>query len=144
MVALIAAIILPRFATLVPTYTVYLRIGWVGTWLPLIVPHFFANAFNVFLLQTVFLTIPRSSTKQPPSTGLGRLRTCVGPPPADEGPDRGRIPVHFYFAWNDFFEPLILSLSARPELQPIAVGLRTFNTLYDDTPSLSSRAQCWP
>ena len=30
---------------------------------------------------------------------------------------------HFYFAWNDFFEPLIY-LSARPELQPIAVGLR--------------------
>lgn len=51
MVALIATIILPGFATLVPKYALFYRIGWVGTFLPLIVPHFFANAFNVFLLR---------------------------------------------------------------------------------------------
>jgi multiple sugar transport system permease protein len=42
---------------------------------------------------------------------------------------------HFYFAWNDFFEPMIY-LSTRPDLQPISVGLRTFNTLYDSQPNL--------
>ena len=52
-VILVATIILPRFVTLVPTYTVFTYIGWTGTWLPLIVPHFFANAYNVFLLRQV-------------------------------------------------------------------------------------------
>ena len=35
--------------TLIPTYAAFTKLGWNGTWLPLIVPHFFANAFNVFM-----------------------------------------------------------------------------------------------
>ncbi len=58
-VVLIATIILPFQVTLIPTYAVFTKLGWTGTWLPLIVPHFFANAFNVFLLRQYFLSIPR-------------------------------------------------------------------------------------
>ena len=47
-VVLIATIILPFQVTLIPTYAIFTKLGWNGTWLPLIVPHFFANAFNVF------------------------------------------------------------------------------------------------
>ena len=136
MVVLIATIILPRYATLVPTYTIFLRIGWVGTWLPLIVPHFFANAFNVFLLRQYFLTIPKELDEAATIDGAGPFRTMWSVLlPQMKAPIVAVSLFHFYFAWNDFFEPLIY-LSARPELQPIAVGLRTFNTLYDDTPSL--------
>ena len=56
---MIATIFLPAFVTVIPTYTFFQRIGWVGTWLPLIVPTFFANAFDVFLLRQYFMTIPR-------------------------------------------------------------------------------------
>jgi hypothetical protein len=55
----ISTIILPGFVTIVPTCIVFQYLGWVGTFLPLIVPHFFANAYNVFLLRQYFLTIPR-------------------------------------------------------------------------------------
>jgi hypothetical protein len=41
---------------------------------------------------------------------------------------------HFYFAGNDFFEPMIY-LSTRSDLGPISVGLRTFNTLCDSQPN---------
>ncbi len=136
MVVLIATIILPRYATLVPTYTLFLRIGWVGTWLPLIVPHFFANAFNVFLLRQYFLTIPKELDEAATIDGAGPFRTLWSVLlPQMKAPIVAVSLFHFYFAWNDFFEPLIY-LSARPELQPISVGLRTFNTLYDDVPSL--------
>jgi len=50
-VILIATIFLPAFVTVIPTYTFFAKIGWVGTWLPLIVPSFFANAYDVFLLR---------------------------------------------------------------------------------------------
>ena len=70
---MLATIILPFQVTLVPTYAVYLSLGWVGTWLPLIVPHLFSNAYNVFLLRQYFLTIPQ---------GVGR-----------GGHDRRRRPV---------------------------------------------------
>ncbi len=50
-IILISTIVLPRFVTLVPTFAFFTWIGWVGTWLPLLVPHFFANAYNIFLLR---------------------------------------------------------------------------------------------
>ena len=56
---LIATIILPSQVTLIPTYAFFRSIGWGGTWLPLIVPHFFANAYNVFLLRQYFMGIPK-------------------------------------------------------------------------------------
>ena len=58
-IILIATIILPFQVTLIPTYVIFTKLGWNGTWLPLIVPHLFANAFNVFLLRQYFMSIPR-------------------------------------------------------------------------------------
>lgn len=55
---LIMTIMLPFQVTLIPQYIAFLQIGWTGTWLPLIVPTFFANAYNVFLLRQYFLTLP--------------------------------------------------------------------------------------
>ena len=136
MVVLIATIILPRFVTLVPTYTLFVRIGWVGTWLPLIVPHFFANAFNVFLLRQYFLTVPKELDEAATIDGAGPFRTLWSVILPQMKPAIVAVSLfHFYFAWNDFFEPMIY-LSTRPDLQPISVGLRTFNTLYDSQPNL--------
>jgi len=136
MVVLIATIILPKFVTLVPTYAVFVRIGWIGTWLPLIVPHFFANAFNVFLLRQYFLTIPKELDEAATIDGAGPLRTLWSVILPQMKPAIVAVSLfHFYFAWNDFFEPMIY-LSTRPDLQPISVGLRTFNTLYDAQPQL--------
>ena len=58
-IVLIGTIIIPVQATLIPTYILYSKIGWTNTFLPLIVPHFFANAYNVFLLRQYFDQIPR-------------------------------------------------------------------------------------
>jgi multiple sugar transport system permease protein len=136
LVVLIATIILPRFVTLVPTYAIFYRIGWVGTWLPLIVPHFFANAFNVFLLRQYFLTIPKELDEAATIDGAGPFRTLWSVLlPQMKAAIVAVSLFHFYFAWNDFFEPMIY-LSTRADLQPISVGLRTFNTLYDSQPNL--------
>jgi multiple sugar transport system permease protein len=136
MVVLIATIILPRFVTLVPTYALFYRIGWVGTFLPLIVPHFFANAFNVFLLRQYFLTIPRELDEAATIDGAGSFRTLWSVILPQMKPAIVAVSLfHFYFAWNDFFEPMIY-LSTRADLQPISVGLRSFNTLYDSQPNL--------
>jgi multiple sugar transport system permease protein len=136
MVVLIATIILPKFVTLVPTYALFVQIGWVGTWLPLIVPHFFANAFNVFLLRQYFLTIPRELDEAATIDGAGPMRTLWSVILPQMKPAIVAVCLfHFYFAWNDFFEPMIY-LSTRPDLQPISVGLRTFNTLFDSQPNL--------
>ena len=56
---LLATIILPGIVTLVPLYVIFNRIGWVNTFLPLIVPAYFGGgAFFIFLLRQFFMTIP--------------------------------------------------------------------------------------
>ena len=58
-VVVLATMILPEHIRLIPSYLLYTRLGWVDTYLPLIVPNWFAPAFFVFLLRQFFLTIPR-------------------------------------------------------------------------------------
>ena len=46
---------------------------------------------------------------------------------------------HFFFAWNDYFLPLIY-LQGSPELQPLSVALTSFRTVYDTEPTLIQAA----
>ncbi len=55
---LLSTIMLPSQVRLLPTYVLFNKLGWVDTLLPLIVPQFFANAYDVFLLRQFFMTIP--------------------------------------------------------------------------------------
>lgn len=136
MVTLIATIIMPRFVTLVPTYAIYNRIGWVGTWLPLIVPHFFANAYNVFLLRQFFLTIPKDLDEAASIDGAGPLRILWSIIlPQAKGAVVAISLFHFFYVWNDFFEPLIYLAGNRDRL-PISVGLYDFLGLYDSQAEL--------
>ncbi|HUG83854.1 MAG TPA: carbohydrate ABC transporter permease [Euzebya sp.] len=135
-VVLIATIILPRYVTLVPTYALFFKIGWVGTWLPLVVPHFFANAYNVFLLRQYFLTLPKELDEAAYIDGAGPLRTLWSVILPQSRPALVAVGLfHFFYAWNDFFEPLVY-LSTRRDLQPIAVGLQIFNSIYNTSPHL--------
>ena len=84
-VVLLATIILPFQVTLIPTYIVFTQLGWNGPWLPLIVPHLFANAFNVFLLRQYFLSIPRDLDEAAMMDGAGPfrvLRSIILPSPS--------------------------------------------------------------
>jgi multiple sugar transport system permease protein len=129
--SLIGTIILPRFVTIVPTYAVFNQIGWVGTWLPLIIPHFFANAYNVFLLRQFFLTIPKDLDEAAAIDGAGPITTLITVIlPQAKGAILAVALFHFFFAWNDFLEPLIY-LSGRRDLIPISVGLYDFLGIYD-------------
>ena len=44
---------------MIPLFVVFRTLGWVNTFAPLIVPHFFGSAFYIFLLRQFFLTIPQ-------------------------------------------------------------------------------------
>jgi multiple sugar transport system permease protein len=132
---LIATIFLPSAVTLIPTYTVFVKLGWVGTWLPLIVPAFFANAYDVFLLRQFFLTIPREMDEAAMIDGAGPFRTLVSVILPQAWPAIMAVSIfHFVYAWNDFFGPLIY-LSTRLDLQPISVALARFNGLYGNEPT---------
>lgn len=127
---LIATIILPPAVTLIPTYAFFFQIGWVGTWLPLMVPAFFANAYNVFLMRQFFMGIPRELDEAAKIDGAGPIQTfyrIIVPQAAPAFVAVGLF--NFFYCWNDFFGPLVY-LAGHPELQPISIGLSAFNNLY--------------
>jgi multiple sugar transport system permease protein len=135
-VILIGTIILPSQVTLIPTYIFFSTIGWVGSWLPLIVPHFFSNAYNVFLLRQYFMTLPRELDEAAMIDGAGPFRILINIIIPQSWPAIIAVAIfHFVFAWNDFFGPLIYLLS-KPNLQPIAVGVQIFNFQYGPRPEL--------
>ncbi len=133
---LISTIVLPRQVTLVPTYTIFARWGWVGTWLPLIVPHMFANAYNVFLLRQYFLSIPTALDEAAMIDGADPIQILLRIIVPQSWPVIIAVSIfHLVFAWNDYFEPLIYLRSER-HLWPISVGLQDFMFIYGAKPQL--------
>jgi multiple sugar transport system permease protein len=133
---LIATIFLPAAVTLIPTYTIFYNLGWVGTWLPLLVPAFLANAYDVFLLRQYFLTIPRDLDEAAAIDGAGPLRTLWSVVLPQAWPALVAVAIFtFVYTWNDFFGPLIY-LSTSEELWPISVGLASFNGIHYRNPAL--------
>jgi multiple sugar transport system permease protein len=133
---LLGTIILPNQVTLLPQYVIFTWLGWNGTWLPLIVPHFFANAFNVFLLRQYFMTIPREMDESAMIDGAGPFRILRSVIVPQSIPAITAVTLfHFFWAWNDFFVPL-LYLANKPELQPLSIGIQQYNALYASQPTL--------
>lgn len=126
---LLSTIMLPRQVTLLPIYVMFQKIGWVNTLLPLIVPQFFANAYDVFLLRQFFMTIPLELDDAAKLDGASPLQILLYVIIPMSRPALVTVAIfHFLYAWNDFYEPLIF-LHSR-ENWTMAVGLQTFNALY--------------
>jgi multiple sugar transport system permease protein len=135
-IVLIATIILPFQVTLLPQYVLFTSLGWNGTWLPLIIPHCFANAYNVFLLRQYFLSIPRELDEAAMIDGAGPFRILRSIIVPQSIPAIVAVSLfHFFFAWNDFFMPL-LYLGSKPELQPMSIAIQQYNALYASQPTL--------
>jgi multiple sugar transport system permease protein len=135
-IVLIATIILPFQVTLLPTYVIFSQLGWTGTWLPLIVPHLFANAYNVFLLRQYFMSIPRDLDEAAMIDGASPFRVLRSVILPMSVPAIVAVSLfHFFFAWNDFFVPL-LYLASSPDLQPLSIAIQQYNALYATQPTL--------
>jgi multiple sugar transport system permease protein len=139
---LISTIFLPTIVTTIPTYAVWRQLGVIGNpnpalaWAPLLVPTFFANAFDVFLMRQYFMTIPREMDEAASMDGAGPFRTLISVILPQSWAVIIAVGIfHFVYSWNNFFEPLIY-LTTQPELQPIAVGLQRFNGIHSREPSL--------
>jgi multiple sugar transport system permease protein len=135
-IILITTIFLPFSVTVIPTYTFFTMIGWVGTWLPLIVPTFFANAYDVFLLRQYFMTLPKALDEAAMIDGAGPFRILWSVIIPQSYPALMAITVfHIVYAWNDYFAPLIYLTAARDKW-PISIALATFNGIYGQRPEL--------
>jgi multiple sugar transport system permease protein len=127
---LISTILLPFQVTLLPQFIFYNAIGWTQTWLPLLVPHFFSNAYNVFLLRQYFMTLPRELDEAAMIDGASPFRVLTSVIIPQSWPAIAAVTLfHFFWAWNDYLGPLIY-LSASRDLWPISIGIQMMQTTF--------------
>jgi multiple sugar transport system permease protein len=118
----ISTMMLPGQVTMIPLYVAYARLGWVDTYLPLIVPSLFGSPFYIFLLRQFFLTIPREYDEAALLDGAGRLRIYWSIILPQARPAIATVALFcFIGTWNDFFGPLIYLNS--PEKATLTLGL---------------------
>ncbi|WP_406167363.1 carbohydrate ABC transporter permease [Streptomyces canus] len=67
----IATMMIPTQITMIPQFILFKDLGWVNTYLPLIVPNFFSNAFNVFLVRQFVSRLPSELDEAAMVDGLG-------------------------------------------------------------------------
>jgi multiple sugar transport system permease protein/sn-glycerol 3-phosphate transport system permease protein len=121
----LATLMLPGAVTLVPTYLMFNAIGWVNTFLPLIVPAFFGSAFNIFLLRQFYMSIPVELEEAAKIDGASVYRIWWSIMLPLSKPVLATVAVFTFVAtYNDFFLPLIYL--ADEEKYTIAVALSFF------------------
>ncbi len=129
-IIVLATMMLPSATTLVPLYIIFRKLGWMGTFNPLIVPPFFGTAFFIFLLRQFFMSIPMELSDAARIDGaseLGILYRIILPL---SKPALASVALFsFLWSWSDFFGPLIFLTDER--LYTISLGLMQFQSRYD-------------
>ena len=111
LVAIIASLMIPFQATLVPVYQLVSELGWVNTFAGLIAPRA-ADAFGIFFLRQFFLALPRdldSAARIDGASELRIFRSIVLPNVVPALLTLGIFP--FVNNWNDLLWPLVFTTS---------------------------------
>jgi ABC-type glycerol-3-phosphate transport system permease component len=126
---LLATFMLPGAILLIPKYILFNRIGWVDTFLPLIVPAWFGESFAIFLMRQFFMTIPRELEEAAVMDGANTVDIIARIIVPLSTPVLAVIAIFsFRDIWNDFFTPLLYLNSS--DKYTASIGLAYFNGQY--------------
>ena len=105
---MLATMMIPGQIGMIPTFIIFRKLGWIDTFLPLIVPAWFGSAFFAFLYRQYFLGIPVEMDEAAKVDGCGPLRTFWSVLLPVARPVTVTVAVYtFLGAWNEFLGPLI-------------------------------------
>ncbi|NOU88883.1 ABC transporter permease subunit [Paenibacillus sp. LMG 31460] len=127
---LLATMMIPGVVTMIPTFILYKNIGWVDSWMPLIIPGMFGAAAAVFFLRQFFMTIPMELEDAAKMDGLNPFQIFI----------RIMLPLSkpalvtqgifgFLAGYNDFLGPLIYINS--PDKFTLQLVLASFQGFYN-------------
>jgi multiple sugar transport system permease protein len=120
----ISTMMLPGVVTMIPTFLIFRTLGWLNTFLPLIVPYWLgSSAFSIFLLRQFFMTIPRDLDEAARIDGASNFRIYWNIIlPLAKSALATVIIFQVLWRWNEFMQPMIY-------LDSMALALRAFQNV---------------
>ncbi len=128
----LATMMIPFPVTMVPLYSLFRWLGWIGTLQPLWVGSFLAGAFNIFLLRQFFMTVPKDLSDAARIDGCSEFRLFWQIILPLCRPALAVVALFtFMGTWNDFLGPLIYL--SDPHDFTLALGLQFFQSQHGGT-----------
>lgn len=116
---------IPYHVVLIPQYVLFLNLGWVDTYLPLVVPRFLAaDGFFVFLMVQFFRQLPRELDEAAMIDGCSAFKIYWSIILPLSIPALGTAAIFsFIWVWEDFLAPLIYLNDIESYTVPLALRL---------------------
>ncbi len=123
---ILMTMMVPSYVTIIPQYILFKQLGWLDTFLPIIVPAFFVYPYNVFLFRQFYRTIPKELDEAAKMDGCnewGVFLRIIAPLSKPVFITIGILSSIFW--WNEFFVPMVFINSE--DLKPLSVGIYSFS-----------------
>ena len=130
---ILSTLMIPFAVVMVPQFIIWRYLNWLDTLWPLMIPHWFGSAWNIFLLRQFFMTIPQEYDEAAYLDGASRWHIFIRIILPLSKPALAAVAVFaFVFFWNDFLGPLIIL--STPRNFTLTLFLANFNVAYRGTP----------
>ncbi len=122
---MIGTMLLPGQVVMIPQYLIYNRIGWVGTALPLIVPHFFGAPFFIYMMMQFMAGIPRELDEAAIIDGCSKYSVFTRVVfPLLKPSLISTIIIQFYWKWDDYMGPMLYL--GKPASYTVSIAVKLF------------------
>jgi len=124
---MLTTMMLPAWVVIVPHFMMFNAVGWLDSFLPIIVPSFFGNAFYIFLFRQYFMGIPQELEDSARIDGCNTLRVFAQIFLPMSKPIIATVAIFaFFYYWNDLLYPLVYLRSQQNF--PVSLGMRMFQS----------------
>ncbi len=122
---MLATMMLPRQIIMMPTRLIWHKLKLVGTFVPLVLPYFFGQAFFIYQMMQFMKGIPRELDEAAKIDGCSKyglfFRIIL---PLLKPSIITTIIIQFYWKWDDYMGPLLYIHS--PKLMPVSLAIKQF------------------
>jgi multiple sugar transport system permease protein len=124
----LTTMMVPFQVTMVPLFITFRRLGWLNSYLPLVIPGFCGAPYFIFMLRQFFLTIPEELSDAARIDGAGEFGILFRIILPLARPALTVVALfQFMGAWNDYLGPLIYI--NRDQVYPLALGIQRLRSM---------------
>lgn len=128
-ILMLSTLMLPPQVLTIPLYITFKNLGWIDTFLPILVPQLFGSAYSIFLYRQFFMGLPRELDEAARVDGCGHLGIWWHVILPQSRPVLIVVAIFtFLYSWQDAWNPLIYLNSDSTRTVPL--GLLYFSNGY--------------